>query len=177
MDDVKSAEQTQALAVVEERANQFRNKAKTLEAQVRAQLKAELQEVQTAVDIAAATAYRAGASKAAVGRALGSQDYNTYNDSIERGLSVVGNGSTNSGLIMETYWHGNEQWVDVIRGSEAATFKVGFTDDESESPWLIAITDLWSDEYTVKNQLVAELDMETGGDLFNEVMKYVMQNS
>ena len=63
--------------------------AKTsLEARLREQMRSELSNLQTQVDIAVRYAYDDGQSKADILRALGTKDYHTINASLERTSAV-----------------------------------------------------------------------------------------
>ena len=61
----------------------------TLEQRLREQMRLELTNLQTQVDIAVRYAFDAGESKAAIMRAMGTKDYNTMNASLERTQGVA----------------------------------------------------------------------------------------
>lgn len=61
----------------------------TLENRLREQLREELSNMQTQIDVAVRYAYDAGESKAAILRALGTKDYHTLNACLERTRGVT----------------------------------------------------------------------------------------
>jgi hypothetical protein len=61
----------------------------TLEQRLREQMKTELANIQTQMDIAVRYAFDAGESKADILRALGTKDYGTLNASLERTQGVT----------------------------------------------------------------------------------------
>jgi len=146
----------------------------TLEAKLRDQLKEELSNLQTQVDIAVRYAYDAGNSKAGILRAMGTKDYNTLNASLERtrGVSeIVGEDPLDSiysynlevGRLTVSYKeHGP------LKISGLAEFTVKTMDDASV--WFMAISPLWDDDYTVRNDIVAALDGKQDGFYYEEAL-------
>lgn len=163
---------TEQLNRVEAAANTARNNAKTLEAKLREKLKEELSKDNTALDIAAAEAYRAGVKKAAIGRAMGTKDFNTYNDAIERGLRLIGtSANTTSGLSLRF----NGENLVVEYWNEGAEFEIFYLEGQ-DTPFLNAITPLWDEAYANKNTLVEALDGVSSGTTYNEVAEWLRKN-
>jgi hypothetical protein len=158
---------TDYLNRVKEAANTARNNAAQLEARLKAQIKAELAKDATAVDIAAAEAFRSGHSKTAIGRYMGTKDFNTYNDAIQRGLRLLGNNAPSGLSIM----HDGSGFYTIERDGEKAMFSANYVD--GERTMFFAETPLWDETYSVRNTLVAELDQVQIGSLYNEVMKWM----
>jgi hypothetical protein len=159
---------TDYLNRVKEAANTARNNAAQLEARLKAQIKAELAKDATAVDIAAAEAFRSGHSKTAIGRYMGTKDFNTYNDAIQRGLRLLGSDSVSSELNI---WREANGYINIQRGNELAVFAPTYVD--GERAMFFAETPLWDETFSVRNTLVAELDQTHDGPLYDEVMKWM----
>ncbi len=151
----------------------------TLEQRLREQMRLELTNLQTQVDIAVRYAFDAGESKAAIMRAMGTKDYNTMNASLERttgvaeivgadplaevySLQVVGNDTY---IQVEYVNHG----ADKLNGK--AIFEVKHLD--GGGVLLLADSPLWNEDYTVRNDAVAVLDGKTDGYYYEEVMQWV----
>jgi len=144
----------------------------TLEQRLREQLKDELSNIQTQMDIAVRYAFDAGESKADILRALGTKDYGTLNASLERTASVaevVGRDPlddiytmlSDNVLVARYKNHGPNGY------SGEAQFEVKFLDDGSVL--LLAETSLWSDDYRTRNDVVAVLDGVKDGFYYDEV--------
>lgn len=149
----------------------------TLEARLREQMREELSNLQTQVDIAVRYAYDAGESKASIMRAMGTKDYNTMNASLERtqGVAqVVGDDPLGDVYklvdnVLYVTWvnHGDEKF------NGKATFDVVKTD--AGKTLLFARERLWNDDYTVRNDAVALLDGQTDGKYYEEVIAWLNQ--
>jgi hypothetical protein len=163
---------TDYLNRVKEAANTARNNAAQLEARLKAQIKAELAKDATAVDIAAAEAFRSGLKKVVIGRAMGTQDYNTYNDAITRGLRLIG--STTSSPNGLNIWSEPGGYISIQRGDEVAIFAPSYVD--GARIMFFADSPLWDESFSRKNTLVAELDQTTSGDLYDAVTKWMKAN-
>jgi len=144
----------------------------TLEQKLREQLKEELSNIQTQMDIAVRYAFDAGESKADILRALGTKDYNTLNASLERtrGVAeVVGSDPldrvyslTGDNVLVVVYDnHGP------FSHSGSASFDVKLLDDGTYL--LLSQTPLWSDDYRTRNDVVAVLDGVKDGFYYDEV--------
>lgn len=147
----------------------------TLEARLREQMRAELANLQTQIDIAVRYAVDAGESKAAILRALGTKDYNTVKASLERtkGVAEVVGADPFADVyklvdgVLYVNWvnHGDEKY------NGQATFDIVKTDDGKTL--LFARERLWNDDYTVRNDAVAVLDGQTDGRYYDEVMGWL----
>lgn len=164
---------TEQLNRVAAAANTARNNAKTLEAKLRDKLKEELSKDSTALDIAAAEAFRSGAKKAAIGRAMGTKDFNTYNDAIDRGLRLIGTtASTASGVSLR---FDIDNLLVVNYYGQEAEFEIYYLEGQ-ENPFLNATTPLWDEAYANKNLLVEALDGVSSGALYDEVVAWIRKN-
>lgn len=147
----------------------------TLEARLREQMREELANLQTQVDIAVRYAFDAGESKASIMRAMGTKDYNTMNASLERTQGVaqiVGDDPlgdvykvVDGVLYVDWVNHGDEKF------NGKATFDIVKTDDGKTL--LFARERLWNDDYTVRNDAVALLDGQTDGKYYEEVIEWM----
>lgn len=147
----------------------------TLEARLREQMREELTNLQTQVDIAVRYAFDAGESKAAIMRAMGTKDYNTMNGSLERTQGVAQ--IVGADPLAEVYriedgllhvnWvgHGDEKYNGV------ASFNI--TKLEDGKLMLFGRERLWNDDYTVRNDAIALLDGQTDGKYYEEVVAWV----
>lgn len=131
----------------------------TLENRLREQLRHELANMQTQIDIAVRYAYDSGESKANILRALGTKDYHTLNASLERthGVNeVVGDNPLDrvyhisDGVLHVTYV---EHGPDEISGH--ASFEVSSTPDGLVFK---PLTPLYSEDYSVRNRVVGALE-------------------
>ena len=152
----------------------------TLEARLREQMREELSNLQTQVDIAVRYAFDAGESKAAIMRAMGTKDYNTMNASLERtqGVAeVVGSdpfgevyfvAHTPDGDRLDVNYvnHG----VDKLNGRASFDIK---TIDGGKILLLAIDGKLWNDDYTVRNDAVAVLDGKLDGTYYEEVVDWI----
>lgn len=149
----------------------------TLENRLREQMRNELSNLQTQVDIAVRYAVDAGESKASILRALGTKDYGTINASLERTQSVTeikGADPLDSVYRLD----GEILFVDYVRhGTQgytgSARFEVKTLDDGR--PMFMAITPLWSDDYTVRNDVVVALDGKLDGEYYDEAVTWLQQ--
>lgn len=147
----------------------------TLEQRLREQMRDELTNLQTQVDIAVRYAFDAGESKAAIMRAMGTKDYNTMNASLERTTGVAEIVGADplaevykivDGLLYVSYLnHG----PDKFNGS--ASFEVKQLEDGKIL--LLALDSLWNENYTVRNDAVAVLDGKADGYYYEEVIKWL----
>ena len=147
----------------------------TLEARLREQMRTELANLQTQVDIAVRYAVDAGETKADVLRALGTKDYNTLKASLDRTQAVKEIKGTNpldsvysldDGVLTVTYVsHGHAK----ISGT--AQFEVAEIDGRvflrSQSP-------LYNKDYSERNDVVGWLDGRTDGEYYNEVAQWLL---
>lgn len=148
-----------------------------LEYQLREQLKKELGNLQTQVDITIRYAVDQGCSKASVLRALGTKDYRTLYDSLDRtasitevqgtaGLDHVYRFDPETGQLNVTYdKHGSA----AISGS--ATFDYRSMKDGTK--WFMSRDPLWNEDYTARNDAVAALDNKQDGEYYDEAVAWV----
>jgi hypothetical protein len=151
----------------------------TLEARLREQLKEELSNLQTQIDIAVRYAVDSGESKADVLRALGTKDYATINSSLERtrGVSeVVGVNPLDrvySLAVVDGVERLTANYVDhgSMRYTGDALFTVKRLDDGEVL--FLSETPLWSDDYTKRNDVVVALDGRSDGEYYYEASEWV----
>jgi hypothetical protein len=147
----------------------------TLEQRLREQMRDELTNLQTQVDIAVRYAFDVGESKASIMRAMGTKDYNTMNSSLERtqGVAeVVGaDPLANVYQLVDGKLHVDyaDHGADKFNGQ--AIFEIKKLD--SGNILLLADRQLWSDDYTVRNDAVAVLDGKTDGFYYEEVVGWL----
>ena len=141
--------------------------------------------LQTQIDIAVRYAYDNGETKAAILRALGTKDYGTLNASLERtsgvaqlvGASWLDDVYTimddgidpNEYLMVEYDNHGSR----LISG--VATFNIVRTLDSRVM--FSAVTPLWNEDYTVRNDVVAALDGVFDGEYYEEAAHWMLSTS
>ena len=148
----------------------------TLEARLREQMREELTNLQTQVDIAVRYAYDSGESKASIMRAMGTKDYNTMNASLERTQGVaqiVGADPLADVYQLHNGWM-NVNYVnhgpDKLNG--LASFDIKHLEDGKIL--LLAIdARLWNEDYTIRNDAVAVLDGKTDGYYYEEAIEWV----
>lgn len=150
----------------------------TLEARLREQMREELANLQTQVDIAVRYAFDAGESKASIMRAMGTKDYNTMNASLDRTQGVTEIRGTNpldsvyslsDDLLTVRYVnHG------VAKISGVAEFEVSNIEG---SVFLRSLTPLYNEDYSERNDAVGWLDGRLDGEYYNEVVEWLSQYS
>jgi hypothetical protein len=153
--------------------------AKTsLEQRLREQMKEELNNLQTQIDIAVRYAYDSGEKKSDILRALGTKDYNTLNLSLERTQTVT-DFTVQNPYAMIYSWsdkdtvtvsydnHGPSEY------SGEASFVVKKLDDGRYL--FLALDPLWSDDYKTRNDVVAALDGKTDGFYYEELVEWITQ--
>ncbi len=152
----------------------------TLEARLREQMREELTNLQTQVDIAVRYAFDSGESKASIMRAMGTKDYNTMNASLERTqgvseikgvdpLSLVYSYDKTTELLTVNYEnHGT------LKANGVAQFTVTSKSGMMGMPFLESLTPLWNEDYTVRNDAVAYLDGRYDGEYYDEVAEWLL---
>jgi hypothetical protein len=146
----------------------------TLEARLREQMREELTNLQTQVDIAVRYAFDSGESKASIMRAMGTKDYNTMNASLERtqGVSEIKGVdpldyvySLTDGVLTVNYVnHG------VAKISGTAQFEVSEIDGKV---FLKSMSSLYNEDYSERNDVVGWLDGRLDGEYYNEVAEWL----
>jgi hypothetical protein len=135
--------------------------------------------LQTQIDIAVRYAYDSGETKAEILRALGTKDYNTLNESLERTRAVtelVGRDPLDSvyslfgpDVVVATYSnHGPSKY------SGEASFTIKKLDDGSYL--FLSLDPLWSDDYKTRNDAVAALDGKTDGFYYEELVSWLTKS-
>jgi hypothetical protein len=148
----------------------------TLEQRLREQMKAELANIQTQIDIAVRMAYESGESKADILRAMGTSNYHSIYDSLKRTSGVteiVGENPLDSvysmmgsDVVVVNYDnHGPKGY------SGEASFTVKKLDDGSYL--FLSLDPLWSDDYRVRNDVVAVLDGVKDGFYYEELCEWI----
>ena len=149
----------------------------TLENKLREQLKAELANLQTQVDIAVRYAHDAGATKSSILRSMGVKDFNTLTKSLERteaGTEIVGVDPLDS-----VYSYNPEtQELDVnylnhgpdhIIGSARFTYRE-FDDGKK---FFLSHEGLYNEDFTKRNDVVAVLDQKDYGFYYEEAIAWL----
>ena len=146
----------------------------TLEARLREQMREELGNLQTQIDIAVRYAVDSGEKKADVLRALGTKDYNTLKASLGRTQAVKEIKGVNpldsvyalvNDILTVSYVnHGS------LKANGLAQFTVTTTDGK---PFLQSLTPLWNDDYSVRNDAVAYLDGRFDGEYYEEAAEWL----
>jgi hypothetical protein len=149
-----------------------------LEYHLREQLKQELNNLQTQIDISVRYAVDDGCSKASVLRALGTKDYRTLYDSLDRTESIdepksdtfdkIYQFDPTTGVLVATY---DSHGPDGISGT--ARFQVKRMEDQTI--WLLALDPLWNEDYTISNRVVQALDQKQDGFYYEEAVAWLEQ--
>ena len=152
----------------------------TLEARLREQMKQELANLQTQIDIAVRYAVDAGESKAAILRALGTKDYNTVKASLERtqGVAeVVGSDPFSEVYFVAHTPDGDRLDVNYVNhGADKLNGRASFDIKTIEGGKILLLAidgKLWNDDYTVRNDAVAVLDGKLDGIYYEEVVAWL----
>jgi len=148
----------------------------TLEQRLRDQMREELLNIQTQLDMAVRYAYDSGESKKSILRALGTSNYNTVYESLARTTGVaevVGDNPLDAmytmmgdDVVVVSYdKHGPKQY------SGEASFNVKKLDDGSYL--FLSFDPLWSDDYRTRNDVVAVLDGVKDGFYYEELSEWM----
>jgi hypothetical protein len=148
----------------------------TLEQRLREQMRQELSNLQTQIDLAVRYAYDSGESKADILRSLGTKHYGTLNDSLDRTqrvAEIVGVNPLDSiytmmdseTLVVSYDKHGPSGY------SGEASFTVKKLDDGSYL--FLSLDPLWSDDYRTRNDVVAVLDGVKDGFYYEELCEWL----
>jgi hypothetical protein len=144
----------------------------TLEQRLRDQLKQELSNLQTQIDIAVRFAFESGASKADILRSLGTKDYHTVYESLARTQDVQ---SVEGVSPLDSVYLYN--WLDEVLtvtysshgpSNITGTAKFDVRNMDDGTTWLIAQDPLWNEDFTIKNEVVAALDNKQDGYYYEE---------
>lgn len=151
----------------------------TLEARLREQMRLELANLQTQIDIAVRYAVDAGESKASVMRALGTKDYNTVKASLDRTQSVaeiIGDDPLGNVYFVDGNDDAERLHVHYVNhGTLSYTGDAVFRIKRLDNGKLLflAETPLWNDDYTIRNDVVVALDGKTDGEYYEEVVAWL----
>jgi hypothetical protein len=144
----------------------------TLEQRLRWEMDKELANMRTQIDIAVRYAYDSGETRANICRALGTKDYGTVRKSLERtsGVAELVGDSPYSWSDKDTVTvsydnHGPSEY------SGEASFVVKKLDDGGYL--FLALDPLWSDDYKVRNDVVAAIDGKTDGFYYEDLKSWV----
>jgi hypothetical protein len=149
----------------------------TLEARLREELREELRKLNGQLDIAIRYAYDDGHSKAEILRALGTKDFYTLKNSLERTQGVERIEGVNPLDSLYTYDPDGKRlfvsYVDhgPLKINGEAVFDVKVLDDNTT--WFMAAVPLWSEDYSVRNDVVAALDGKQDGYYYEEALGWV----
>ena len=151
----------------------------TLEQRLREQIREELANLQTQIDLAVRFAYDSGENKANILRSLGTKDYHTLNASLERTQAVsevVGQDPLDTvytfdsiiGEFTATY---SNHGPDRISGQAVFDFRIL----QDGTKWFMSRDSLWSDDFAVRNDVVAALDNKQDGYYYEEAVNWIGQ--
>lgn len=149
----------------------------TLEQRLREQMREELSNLSTQVDIAVRYAYDSGESKAAIMRAMGTKDYGTMQSSLERTVAVkevVGENPLNRMYSIDDDGTLNVNYVNhgTLGYTGSAKFKIR---DTMNGILLFALDPLWNSDYTKRNDIVAALDGVSDGEYYDEAIEWIKE--
>jgi nuclear transport factor 2 (NTF2) superfamily protein len=146
----------------------------TLEQRLRDEMARELWNLQTQIDIAVRYAYDSGETKANILRSLGTKNFRTVSKSLERTSNVAE-------LVGESpYSWSDKDTVTVSYDnygpseySGEASFVVKKLDDGRYL--FLGLDPLWSDDYKVRNDVVAAIDGKTDGFYYEDLCQWLAQ--
>ena len=147
----------------------------TLEQKLRDEMTKELANLRTQLDIAIRYAYDSGETRANICRSLGTKDYATVSKSLERTSNVAE-------LVGESpYSWSDKDTVTVSYDnygpseySGEASFVVKKLDDGRYL--FLGLDPLWSDDYKVRNDVVAAIDGKTDGFYYDDLKSWVLSS-
>lgn len=152
----------------------------TLENHLREQMRNELNNLQTQVDIAVRYAVDAGESKASILRALGTKDYGTINSSLERTHAVAEIKGANplDSVYDISYDDNGDEFLYVSyqnHGKQGYSGEARFRIKRLDNGGILFLstTPLWNDDYTVRNDAVVALDGKTDGEYYDEAIAWM----
>lgn len=145
----------------------------TLEQKLREEMDRELANMRTQIDIAIRYAYDSGETKASICRSLGTKDYGTVRRSLERtsGVKELVGYSPYSWSDKDTVTVNYDNYGPNGYSGEAS-FLVKKLDDGGYL--FLAFDSLWSDDYKVRNDVVAALDGKTDGFYYDDLKSWVV---
>lgn len=148
----------------------------SLERRLREQMKDELANLQTQIDIAVRFAYESGEKKAEIMRALGTKDYHTINASLERtqgvqeivGIDPLDSVYTLMGedtVVVSYVQHGPNKYTG------EASFNIKRLDNGTLL--FLSLDPLFNEDYTVRNEAVMALDQKSDGYYYYELCEWL----
>lgn len=151
---------------------------KSMESRLRQRLNDELLNLQTQLDIAVRYAYDSGESKASILRALQTKNWGTVLASLERTAGVAEAKGVSEQDKMFKMISGDTVMVSYENNgpskySGVASFTVKKLDDGSHL--FLSLDKLWSDDYKVRNDVVAVLDGVKDGFYYEELSAWISQ--
>jgi hypothetical protein len=152
----------------------------TLEQRLQEQLREELSNLRVQLDIAVRYAHNDGNSKASILRAMGTKDYHTLYESLKRTEGVEqehGVDPLDHVYSLDPY----SKRVTVVYSNHGPSKLNGaaqFTYEQlaDGSNYFMALTPMWTEDYTVKNPVVAALDQVSSGFYYEEALAWVRQS-
>lgn len=150
--------------------------AKTsLEARLREQLREELANLQTQVDIAVRMAYNSGQSKAEIMRALGTKDYHTVNACLARTEGVEEVKGDDPLDSVYSYEDGVLSVKYVNHGPRELTGEAQFEvqNFHDGSIMFFALTPLYNEDYSQRNLVAMVLDQKFDGFYHEEAERWL----
>jgi hypothetical protein len=150
----------------------------TLEQRLREQMREELANLQTQVDIAVRYAYDSGESKASILRALGTKDYGTLASSLGRTKAVAEHVGADplSGVYQLSETQPNMLLVNYDRhGPSGFTGRASFEFRKLENGSILFTSSdsLWNEDFTIRNDAVAALDGKSDGWYYDEACAWI----
>lgn len=146
----------------------------TLEARLREQMREELANLQTQIDIAVRYAVDAGEKKADVLRALGTKDYNTLKASLGRTQAVKEIKGVNP---LDSVYSLDDDVLTVLyvnHGSARVTGEAQFEVSQIDGKvFLKSMSPLYNADYSERNDVVGWLDGRLDGEYYVEVVEWL----
>jgi len=146
----------------------------TLEQRLREDMDRELANMRTQIDIAVRYAYDSGETRANICRALGTKDYGTVRKSLERtsGVAELVGDSPYSWSDKDTVTVSYDNYGPKGYSGEASFIAKKLDDGRY---LFLALDPLWSDDYKVRNDVVAVLDGQTDGFYYEDLVEWITQ--
>jgi hypothetical protein len=146
----------------------------TVEQRLRDEMARELSNLQTQIDIAIRYAYDSGETKANILRSLGTKNFRTVAESLERTSAVT------ELLGDSPYSWSDKDTVTVAYdnyGPKAYSGEASFVAKKLDDGryLFLALDPLWSDDYKVRNDVVAVLDGTTDGFYYEDLVSWIHQ--
>lgn len=160
---------------VAEARRAFREAQATAEARLREQMREEMLQHRTTLDLRIREAVNAGVTIADVMRAYPTKDRKTILTSLERTKSMAVEETPAEDGANYVLSHG-ELFVDYTNfGPDEVTGSARFTFErwDDEKFHLLAIDELWNEDYTEKNEVVFRLDDVADGYYYDSAVAFL----